>query len=157
MRLLIFVPLLGLASSCGGGPTGPTTTPLVTRTAAPADAPSITALSPDHAVAGSSDVTIRITGTNFKAPDGSSPNGTWALWSVNGDVDLDTRFVSGTELVAIVPARLLHAPTVAKVSVVTGDSMAWSDGFRRYPRSNVLDFTIVDSESMGSAGVLHGG
>jgi hypothetical protein len=68
---------------------------------------------------------------------------------VNGDVELDTRFVSDTELTAVIPARLLHDAIVAKLSVVTGDAMGWSDGFRRYPRSNAVNFTILSSNSMG--------
>jgi len=149
MRFLLFVLSVGIVCSCGGSPARPTTTVPATPTGAPADGPSITGVSPDRAVAGSSDMTIRITGANFKAPDRSSRSWTWALWSVNGDVELDTRFVSDTELTAVIPARLLHDAIVAKLSVVTGDPMGWSDGFRRYPRSNAVNFTILSSNSMG--------
>lgn len=151
MRLIVLVLSLGILCSCGGGPARPTPpTPVRSPSASvDVDAPSITAISPAGATAGSSDITVRITGSNFKGPDGQSPNGTFALWVVNGDLELDSRFVSGTELTAVIPAVLLHDPVAAKIAVVTGDPMAWTDGYRRYPRSNALDFAVSPSSSVG--------
>lgn len=46
---------------------------------------------------------------------------------------------------AIVPATLLEHPGTAQVSVVNGDSMGWSDGYRGYSMSNAVSFLIVES------------
>jgi hypothetical protein len=62
------------------------------------------------------------------------------MWSGK---DLLTRFVSPTELTAVVPAALLTQPGTVRVWVINGDSMGISDGFRGYPTSNAVDFIVI--------------
>jgi hypothetical protein len=99
--------------------------------------PTITALSPNATVAGSPDVTIHITGTNF-LPQGDFIR-TFVVWPSN--VWLRTQVVSTTELTAVIPASLLHDPTEAKIRVSNADTM---DGIGATPgkRSNVVTFSV---------------
>jgi len=48
------------------------------------------------------------------------------VWSGSGvEADLlSTRYISDTQLTAVIPAKLLKEPASAHVSVVNGDSMA---------------------------------
>lgn len=116
---------------------------LVTRPSLPP--PTIVSLSPGSAPAGSSDLTVTITGTNFlnNGISGTSVVG----WSTDPntqccDVWLSTTFVSSNELTAVVPAVLLSNPGTASLFVETGDPMGISDGVP-YPRSNSLVFSVV--------------
>ena len=111
-------------------------------TTVPLGPATISALSPESAMAGSSDVTLTITGANFEnfksqvgwSTDPTDPQccNTW----------LDTTFVSSTELKAVVPAALLQNPGAAQVFVETGDPMGMTDGVA-YPRSNPVAFTVT--------------
>jgi len=88
--------------------------------------PSISSISPASAAAGTGDVAITISGSAFQ-------DGTFALWWVPGvetdlQTDLQTRYVSDTELIAIIPAALLKDPAPAQISVIKGDVMGWWDG-----------------------------
>jgi hypothetical protein len=97
-------------------------------------------VSPASALAGSSDVTVTVSGTNFVAT--VNHISTWAVWTVEAnDTTLQTTFVSTTQLTAIVPARLLSKPVTAKISVQVGDAMAASDGVI-YPKSNAVTFDV---------------
>ncbi|MCK9517623.1 MAG: IPT/TIG domain-containing protein [Dehalococcoidia bacterium] len=71
--------------------------------------PLLTAISPTSAPAGSPDVTLTVTGTNFV--DGSVVQ--WA------GAPLATTYVSATKLTAIVPAAKLAAEGTAEISVVS--------------------------------------
>lgn len=78
-------------------------------------------VSPASAAAGSADLVLSITGSNFS---GTRHNFSQAVWSSNGSQTLlATTFVSGTQLTAVVPAALLISPVSAQVFVQTGDPM----------------------------------
>src|SRR4030095_9285285 len=107
-------------------------------------APSITAVTPATAPAGSDDITLSITGSGFHGP--YSNDWTFVVWDPNGvDEALLTRFVSDTQLTAIIPAKLLKNPGSAQLIVVNGDSMGWTDGYRGYAQSGPVSFTVVDA------------
>jgi IPT/TIG domain-containing protein len=105
---------------------------------------SITSLSPATAIAGSGDVRITITGSDFQHPELGSFTSSFAVWSSNNTM-LDTKYVSDTQVTAVIPANLLRDPASVQVSVVNGDSMGWSDGYHGYPTSNSLPFAVVGS------------
>jgi len=65
------------------------------------------------------------------------------VWSA--DTLLLTRYVSDTQLTAVIPASLLKDPATAQVLIVNGSTMGWSDGYHGYPQSNALPFAIVGS------------
>lgn len=71
--------------------------------------PSIAALSPSQTVAGSPGFTLNVTGSNFVS-------GSRVRW---GGTELQTTFVSSTQLQAAVPANLLTVPGSVSVTVVT--------------------------------------
>ena len=78
-------------------------------------------ISPTSAVAGSADLLLTITGSNF---DNRRHNFSQAVWSANGSQTLlATTFVSSTQLTAVAPANLLISPVGAQVFVQTGDPM----------------------------------
>jgi len=82
---------------------------------------SISLISPASALAGSADLTLTLTGSNFL---GEPHNLSQAAWSANGSVTfLATTFVSSTQLTAVVPAALLSKPVTAQVLLETGDPM----------------------------------
>jgi hypothetical protein len=103
---------------------------------------SISSLSPATTIAGSGDITITITGSGF-LPQLEILNYTFVAWSA--DTVLLTRYVSDTQLTAVIPASLLKDPATVQLLVVNGSSMGWSDGYRGYPQSNALPFAIVGS------------
>jgi hypothetical protein len=77
--------------------------------------PTVTSITPAMAVAGSANLTIQVTGTNFSAASVV----TWTPLSVTPlNTALTTTFISGTSLQAVVPASLLAAPGTASVAVV---------------------------------------
>ena len=86
----------------------------------PTPAPEIS-ISPVSVVAGSSDLVLTVTGSNFVD---DTHNKSIVVWSANGsDQSLATSFVSSTQLTAVVPAALLAQPVTAKVLVEKGDPM----------------------------------
>jgi hypothetical protein len=105
----------------------------------------ITSISPPRAPAGSSDIVVTITGANF---DAQRLHMSIAGWSAVPGAPhccitwLDTRFVSTTELTAVIPAALLQEPRAAEVFVETGDPQGISDGVS-YPRSNSVSFSVT--------------
>ena len=106
---------------------------------------SISSLSPATAAAGSGDLTITIRGSGFQRPQLGTFNWSFVVWSA--EIDLSTRYVSDTQLTAVIPAKLMKDPASAQLMVVNGDSMGWSDGYRGYPRSNALPFEVVRSQA----------
>ena len=82
--------------------------------------PSVS-ISPTNVVAGSSDLTLTVRGTDFA---GAVHNRSFVVWSMNGAATvLVTTFVSTTQLTAVVPASLLSNPGAAEVFVETRDLM----------------------------------
>ena len=129
MRFITIAVSLGSVYGCSSSPLHPE--PI---------SPSIRSISQTSVTAGSSDVTLTLIGTNFV--DGFPVN-TFAMWSANGvNTPLATRFVSATELSAVIPARLLTEPAEASVFVETGDSTAVSEGFAAYAKSSLVRFDV---------------
>ena len=93
---------------------------------------------PTTVLGGSGDTRVVIDGSGFKP--GIGPGQSFA---VLGDDELSTRFVSSSQLIAVIPAKFLTAPTSAQRFVVNGDGMGWSDGHKGYPRSNIVTFEIT--------------
>jgi hypothetical protein len=99
--------------------------------------PSISSISPTTATAGSPDLTVTMTGSNFV---GASHNIRRAVWGSNGtNTILATTFVSGTQLAAVVPATLLSAVVTAQVFIEYGDLM----GDVPLSKSNSVAFTVT--------------
>jgi len=84
-----------------------------TFTITPPLMPSITTLSPNGAEAGSSDVTMTVTGTNFI-------HASVVQWTPAGgsETDLATAYQSSTSLTAVIPAALITDVGTATVTVV---------------------------------------
>jgi hypothetical protein len=93
--------------------------------------PTVTSITPATAVAGSANLTVQVTGTNFSAASVVewTPQGSGVVPPVT---PLATTFISGTSLQAVVPASLLAAPGTASMTVVNA-----SGG------SNAQTFTIT--------------
>ncbi len=89
---------------------------------APSRAPSIS-ISPQTVAAGSPDLTLTITGSNFVfAGDPDKVN--YAIWFANGvNTTLAATFVSTSELTVVIPAALLDSPLAAQVHVEIWDKM----------------------------------
>jgi hypothetical protein len=130
-------------------PSGPSVVvPPGTSTSVPT--PSISSITPGFAIAGSSDLVLKVTGTNFSQDLPGSP---FAIWSANGvtpnhdapGTNLATTFVSSTELTAVIPAALLSDPRTAGLTVMNGDIMGVTDGYFNYPRSNSVSFTVMQA------------
>jgi hypothetical protein len=141
-----FIAIVTLLAACGRAPTRPTAPeqPPITTVAPPAtQVLSISSLSPATAIAGAGDITITITGSGFQTPQIQSATSPFAVWSA--DTLLVTRYVSDSQLTAVIPASLLKDPATVQVFVVNGSSMGWSDGYRGYPQSNPVPFAIVGS------------
>jgi len=97
---------LFLLSGCnGGGSTSSTTTTSTPTTPALNPAPTISTITPGSVVAGSPTQTLTFTGTGYIAATAATLNGT----------TLQTTYVSGTSLQAIVPASALTAGQVVSV------------------------------------------
>ena len=142
-----FIAIVTLLAACGQAPTRPTAPeqpPITTVAPPPPQVLSISSLSPATAIAGTGDITITITGSGFQTPQIQTATSPFAVWSA--DTLLLTRYVSDTQLTAVIPASLLKDPATAQVIVVNGQTMGWSDGYRGYPQSNALPFAIVVSQ-----------
>jgi hypothetical protein len=115
-------------------------------TTASTASPSITSIFPASAQAGSSDVTITITGENF---DHQFLRTSIAFWTTNPNnlhdtgTMLHTTFVSSSQLTAVIPAALLQNSISVQIVVLTGDPMGMSDGYFGYPKSNSVTFTVT--------------
>ena len=98
---------------------------------------SISAISPMSAVAGSPDLALTVTGSNFA---NAAHNDSEVVWSVNGtETFLQTTFVSSTQLTAVIPAGLLANPATAQVLVETGDLA----GSFPLSKSNFINFSVT--------------
>jgi hypothetical protein len=142
MKVITVLVSLGLLAACGSSanPVRPTPPPSTTSAPPVPPQPSITSIAPTSAIAGTSELTLHITGARFIE---GFPVSTVAMWSAKGgDTILLTSFVSSSEVTAVVPAELLTAPETVRIWIENGDSMAISDGFNRYPRSNSVSFEV---------------
>lgn len=105
---------------------------------------TIISISPSSAAAGSSDIVLSITGSNF---DAQRIHASIVGWSAVPGAPhccitwLRTTYVSSTELTAVVSSALLQTSGTAEVFVETGDLQGMSDGVS-YPRSNSVTFRI---------------
>jgi IPT/TIG domain/Galactose oxidase, central domain len=105
----------------------------------PLGPPSITSISPTSAVAGSTDITLNITGSNLagRPHDVRRP-----VWSANGiTTNLSTTFVSSNQLTAVIPASLMSSPVTAQVFIAFGDPM----GDVPLSNSNSLEFKVTSA------------
>jgi hypothetical protein len=115
-------------------------------TTVPAGTPMISSISPSNAPAGSSDITLTITGSNFT--NQSFRNTSIAFWTTDPNnlhdhgTMLHTTFVSSSQLTAVIPAALLQNASSVQIVVMNGDVMGMSDGFFGYPKSNAVTFTV---------------
>jgi hypothetical protein len=106
----------------------------------------ITSISPVSVTAGSQNVMLTIKGSKF---DNQFLRTSVAFWTTDPTnlhdhgTMLNTTFVSGSQLTAVIPAALLQDPVSVEIIVVTGDPMGMSDGFFGYPKSNALTFTVT--------------
>ena len=97
---------------------------------------SISSISPMMALAGSPDLMLTVTGSNFVD---DTHNKSEVVWLVNGGYTaLTTTFVSSSQLTAVIPAALLASPATAKVSVETGDP----EGSGPFSKSNSVSFSV---------------
>lgn len=116
-------------------------------TTVPVEAPAISLISPASASAGSSDVQISISGSNFE--NTNFRHTSVAFWTTNPGnlhdfgIMLRTTFISTGELSAVIPAALLQTPTSVQIVVLNGDVMGMSDGYFGYPRSNAVTFEVT--------------
>src|SRR6185369_110069 len=105
---------------------------------AAAAAPLIASISPVSVPAGAPDLTLTITGSKF---DNKFLGQSIAFWTTDPNnlhdhgKMLNTKFVSSTQLTAVIPATLLQNSSSAQIVVLTGDVMGMSDGFFGYPKS----------------------
>jgi hypothetical protein len=98
---------------------------------------SITSLSPKSAPAGSADLKVLVTGSDFA---NEKHNLSQAVWSVNGtDIFLATTFDNSSQLTATISASLMVAAVTAQVRVETGDPMGDGPPLT----SNSLTFTVT--------------
>jgi hypothetical protein len=89
------------------------------------------------AVAGSPDLTLIVTGSNFVNQNHEQ---SFVVWSANGtDTGLQTTFDSNTQLTAVIPAHLLTTPVTARVLVETGDPASSLPP----AQSNSINFTVT--------------
>jgi hypothetical protein len=141
--ITVLMVAVGASSGCGSaGSAGLNSQPV--QTFAPASistsSVTITSISPTSAVAGSPNVTVTVTGMNFVQ---GFPITSLAVWSANGNQTLlDTNFISGTQLKAVIPASLLMNPGTAQIFIENGDPMGISDG-TSYPKSNSFAFSVI--------------
>jgi hypothetical protein len=141
--ITVLMVAVGASSGCGSASSAAPGSQSSAQTLPPASASAaatITSIAPTSAVAGSPDVTLSVTGTNFVQ---GFLTASWVMWSANGNETLlDTKFISSTELKAVVPTTLLKNSGTAQVFVETGDAMGITDGVR-YPKTNALAFSVV--------------
>ena len=112
----------------------------------PTPTPSISSISPSTVAAGSADLTITIKGSNF----GHYGHFIWstAFWTTSGNLHdtgtwLQTTIISTSQLIAVIPAKLLQSPNSVQIVVMNSDVMGMSDGFFGYPESNAVTFTVT--------------
>jgi IPT/TIG domain len=110
---------------------------IFTVTAISPGSTAISAISPMSAAAGSPDLTLIVTGSNFANQNHEK---SVVVWSVNGtDTRLQTTFDSSTQLTAVIPAHLLTTPVTARVLVETGDPVSSVPP----SQSNFINFSVT--------------
>jgi hypothetical protein len=103
----------------------------------PQEWPAIRSISPFNAAAGSSDLTITVTGAGFL---GTGPISSQVVWhTIDTTADLTTTVVDSAQLTAVVPAALLFDTVVAQVHVETRDRV---EGIL-LRKSNEVAFAVV--------------
>ena len=152
MRFTAILVSLGLICGCAdSNPVRPTAMPPPPSSQTPPASdivtPSISSISPPSAVAGSSDVTLKVFGTDF-LPLSNHSGASWVIWTISGSahddgIVLRTTFISTTELTAVVPAAQLNHAVTAHMFVENGDIQGISDGYHGYPKSNAVDFNVA--------------
>ncbi len=121
-----------------GAAVNPNAAPDVTAGSSVASYMGITALSPQSASAGSGDVTVTITGTNFTQD-------TFAQWTGSPNSGpLPTIYAGPTQITATIPAANLQSPQSATISVF--DSTLGSSSLVL----NSLTFTVYPASSSGT-------
>ena len=102
---VVLIAIVTLLAACGEAPTRPTPReqpPITTVAPPPTQVLSISSLSPATAIAGTGDITITITGSGFQPPQIATVTSCFAVWS--DDIIMNTRYVSDTQLTAVIPA-----------------------------------------------------
>ena len=133
--IAIVIALVMAVSGCGGGSSTQVQPP-------PPTVPTINLITPGAVGAGSADLKITLTGSNFL---GQSHNFSQAAWSVNGIITLlATTFVSSSQLTAVVPGALLTNPVNALMFLETGDPM----GDLPLSKSNSVSFSVSGPDTL---------
>jgi hypothetical protein len=115
----------GGGSSSGGNVTDTQSTALM-----------LSSLSPSSTIAGSSDLKLSISGSNF---DAGAHRVNKIVWTAKGaSTSIATTFLNNTELTAVLPAKFLASPVTASVTVEVWDVM----GDAPLATSNALKFTV---------------
>src|SRR5262245_47242775 len=134
VKLIAVVIVLILVAGCDANPVAPTApiAPLDVSELYRGFGPTISSVAPASAVAGTTGLTLTVTGTNFfyQPPSGSHTT-TWLSWRANGlttHLWSETTVVSATELRIQVPESLVRQIGPARLRVENGDSMNVSDG-----------------------------
>ena len=107
------------------------------NSAGPSTALPAISISPVFAIAGSSDLVLTVTGSDFVAEPHHQSIVAWST-NVYSDTFLATTFVSSTQLTAVIPAALLANPVTATVLVETGDPT----GSTAFSRSKPIQFGV---------------
>jgi hypothetical protein len=138
----LLIASLLVAASCGSGSSAQIQPP----PPPPPTVATISSITPTSAVAGSSDLTLTVTGSNFSSilPE----VGPYVKWSANGITLLSPTSANSTHLTAVIPAALLKDPVAAQVQVILYDS---ADDFTQ-SSSNAVSFS-VNSPASGVASV----
>ena len=105
--------------------------------ATPAPNPRLSSILPANAEAGSSDLTLTLTGAVFPNTESQVSNVVWTDQQ-NTFVLLNTTFVSDTQLTAVVPAALLTSPKSAQIFVF----VTLGPGGDGEGNSNKVDFVV---------------
>ena len=138
----LLIASLLVAASCGSGSSAQVQPP----PPRPPTVPTISSITPTGAVAGSSDLTLTVTGSNFSSiPPDFSP---YVKWSANGITLLSPTSANSTQLTAVIPAGLLKDSVAAQVQVILFDS---PDG-STHSSSNAVSFS-VNSPASGVASI----
>ena len=107
------------------------------------DVPTLTSVQPATAAAGSPNLTITLSGTNFVGPQqipGALIPGSVAQWTVAGfsPVTLNSTLTNAGTISAVVPASLLTTPNFAAVTVLQPGGSA----------SNPQSFTVIGASAI---------
>jgi len=134
--------LAGSGGMVGGEEAGPT------QPKPRVSAQALDSVSPAVAIAGSSDLTVTLTGSGFKS---GRFRGSRAAWRTSaGGTYLNTTFVDSTRLTAVIPAGLLKAVVAAQVYVATGDIQ----GDIPLAESNAVAFTVTAAPAVRHTSTL---